>query len=326
MDGVRGGVPAPGAAREFPRVRLPASAPATRTYRAAKAGQPQVMRITNVMARLENAEALDRPATWLRALVEKVPRGPVRDTLHGVPLGHPMHSALVHLPLGAWASAAILDFMPRTGPASATLIAVGLGGAVPAAASGAVDLAATRKPQQRVGIAHAACNLAAVGMYSASLIARVRRRPWHGRMWSTAGLAAISVGGFLGGHLAYRQATGANHADHVPFTVEDHEWHAVGPLEALPDGRAVRRHLGDTPLLVVRRGDEVDVLADRCAHLDGPLSEGDIDVEDGCVVCPWHESTYRLSDGEVIHGPATAPQPVFETRLDEKGVWVRMPA
>ncbi len=305
--------------------RLPARTATTRTYRVAEAGQPQVMRITNVMAPLENAEALDRPASWLRELAAKIPRGPVRDTLHGVPIGHPMHPAAVQLPIGAWVSASILDFAPRTGPASALLIAVGLGGAAPAAAAGVVDLAATRKPQQRVGVVHAACNVAAVGLYSASLIARIRRRPWRARKWSTAGLITVAAGGFLGGHLAYRQATGANHADHVSFTVDDHEWHAVGPLEDLPDGRAVRRHLGDTPLLVVRRGNGVDVLADRCAHLDGPLSEGD--VEDGCVVCPWHESTYRLSDGEVVHGPATAPQPVFETRLDDgNDVWVRMPA
>jgi hypothetical protein len=53
--------------------------------------------------------------------------------------------------------------------------------------------------------------------------------------------------------------------------------------------------------------------ADRCSHLSGPLSEGD--YRDGCLSCPWHGSTFRVSDGTVARGPATAPQPAFRTRI-----------
>ncbi len=67
------------------------------------------------------------------------------------------------------------------------------------------------------------------------------------------------------------------------------------------------------PLLVLRRGGTVNVLSDRCSHLSGPLHEGEL--EDGCVVCPWHGSTFRLADGSVRRGPATAPVPAFDTRV-----------
>lgn len=281
------------------------------------------MRITSITSRLENTEALDRPASWLHTLVEHTPNGQVRDTLHGVPLGHPAHPALVQVPLGAWVSASVLDCVPRTGPASGALIAVGLGAAVPAAAAGAVDLADTMGPQRRVGVVHAVCNTLALGMYSASLVARLRRRPIAGRLWALGGLTAISAGGFLGAHLAYRLGVGANHAEQVPRVIGDDAWHTVGNLRDLPDGQPVRRMLGETALLVVRRGTGVDVLADRCSHLAGPLSEGSI--ADGCVRCPWHGSTFRLADGDVVHGPATAPQPVLETTLDGDRVMVRRP-
>ncbi|MDX6230497.1 MAG: hypothetical protein QOI76_3887, partial [Frankiales bacterium] len=50
---------------------------------------------------------------------------------------------------------------------------------------------------------------------------------------------------------------------------------------------------------------------------DGPLASGRIHAEGGedCVTCPWHGSTFRLRDGAVVHGPATAPQPVFRTQV-----------
>lgn len=59
------------------------------------------------------------------------------------------------------------------------------------------------------------------------------------------------------------------------------------------------------------------VLADRCSHASGPLSEGD--VVDGCVTCPWHGSVFRLADGWNVGGQATAPQPCFVTRTDGDG-------
>ncbi len=42
----------------------------------------------------------------------------------------------------------------------------------------------------------------------------------------------------------------------------------------------------------------------------------DSELAGGCVTCPWHGSTFRVTDGAVVHGPASAPQPVFQT-------WVR---
>ncbi|MBK7623834.1 MAG: Rieske (2Fe-2S) protein [Kineosporiaceae bacterium] len=49
------------------------------------------------------------------------------------------------------------------------------------------------------------------------------------------------------------------------------------------------------------------VLAHTCSHLGGPLSQGE--VVDDCIVCPWHGSAFRLTDGSVRHGPATARSP-----------------
>jgi nitrite reductase/ring-hydroxylating ferredoxin subunit len=156
----------------------------------------------------------------------------------------------------------------------------------------------------------------AVSLYGASFVVR-GRRPLLGRALGFGGLACAGGGGFIGGHLAYRQAAGANKAEPVPRLVEP-GWHRLGYVTELATGKPVRWMLGEVPVVVVRGEDgSVDVLADRCSHLSGPLSEGDI--VDGCVSCPWHGSVFRLSDGSVVRGPATAPQPSFETRIEADG-------
>jgi nitrite reductase/ring-hydroxylating ferredoxin subunit len=54
-------------------------------------------------------------------------------------------------------------------------------------------------------------------------------------------------------------------------------------------------------------------LADRCSHRGGPLSGGE--VGPGCVTCPWHGSQFDLDTGVPKRGPASIPQPVYETRV-----------
>lgn len=272
--------------------------------------------------RIERSPRADRPIRILaKAVRRRVGPGLLRDLLHGVPLGKPLHPPLANLGLGLWAAAAMLDVTRSDPDSSRLLVAAGLATAMPAAAAGIVDWSALHREQQRVGFVHAIANLTAIGLYTGSLALRITGRERAGRMLSFAGLGAVSLGGYLGGHLAYRQAAGANHAESVTHLVPL-GWHDLCDIGDLPDGRPVTRRLGYIDLFVLRVGGSVTVLADQCAHLAGPLHQGRLISDEGvaCVVCPWHGSTFRLSDGAVLHGPATAPQPSFETRIRRDGV------
>jgi nitrite reductase/ring-hydroxylating ferredoxin subunit len=250
---------------------------------------------------------------------------PVRDALHGVWLGHALHPMLTDVPIGMWTAAGVLDVVPGTGVASTALVATGCAAAVPTAVTGLADWSDLHPQQQRVGLVHAAANVAALGCYAASLAARVRGDTGRGKLLGFTGLGVLMVGGYLGGHLAYRQTAGPNHqADVVDLFPSG--WHDLGPVDDLPDGAPAKRTVDGVDLLVVRRGTHVDVLADKCSHLSGPLSEGSFAVDggQGCIVCPWHGSTFRLSDGLVVHGPATSPQQRFDSRVSAGRLEVRL--
>jgi nitrite reductase/ring-hydroxylating ferredoxin subunit len=59
-------------------------------------------------------------------------------------------------------------------------------------------------------------------------------------------------------------------------------------------------------VVAVRVAGAVHVLADRCSHMSGPPPGGEL--ADGCLTCPWHGSVFRIADGSVARGPATATQ------------------
>lgn len=283
--------------------------------------------VTDAVDRLETASPLDPVVKAVRAAVTAMLRPQrLRDALHGVWLGHPLHPMLTDVPIGTWSSAAILDLVPGTGAASATLIATGCAAAVPTAVSGWADWSQLHEPQQRVGLVHAAANTIGLGCYLASLSSRARGRTMRGKAWAYAGLGAVAVGGYLGGHLAFRQAAGANHNADVPDLFPA-GWQDLGRLDDLPDGSPTKRTIAGVDLLVFRRGQHVDVLSDTCSHLAGPLSDGEFTIAggQGCIVCPWHGSTFRLADGAVVHGPATSPQHRFDVRITGGSVAVKLP-
>jgi nitrite reductase/ring-hydroxylating ferredoxin subunit/uncharacterized membrane protein len=258
-------------------------------------------------------------------VVRVLPPGHAADLLNGVPFGQPAHPAIVRLPIGCWTSAVLLDWLGGRGReaerASATLLAAGVAAALPAAATGLADWSALHTHQQRVGLAHAIAQAGATLLFAGSLLARAagRRRP--GVALAAGGLATATVGGYLGGHLAMRLGAGSSHAESVGHLAAI-GWQDLCPLAELPPGRPVRRQLGYLSLLAVRAGEVVYVLSDQCSHLGGPLHQGRlvVDRDDACVVCPWHGSTFRLSDGGVRRGPATARQPAFETRVSAAGL------
>ncbi|MEU1042404.1 Rieske (2Fe-2S) protein [Streptomyces sp. NPDC005907] len=275
-----------------------------------------------LLDRLERDPRADGVIDALRRGVRSLPLGPGRDALHGRWLGHPVHPLMVQVPIGSWLSAAVLDLRPGSSRGADLLVGVGLAAAVPAALAGAVDWAELHPQQQRVGLVHAASHAVGVALYAASLACRIKGRPAAGRTYGFLGLTAVGLGGMLGGHMAYRQASGANHAEEVPHVVSA-GWHRIGAVEEFPAGEPVRRSVDDVPILVVREtGGTIHALAERCSHLAGPLSEGT--VADGCVECPWHGSVFRLSDGWNVRGPATAPQPAFDTRIVEGHVEIRL--
>ncbi|WP_369794437.1 DUF2231 domain-containing protein [Kutzneria sp. 744] len=110
------------------------------------------MEQTRVFDRIADDERLDTVGDALRRGVHAVLRpGMVKDLLHGVFLGHPLHPALVQVPIGCFASAAVLDIGGSSREAT-RLIGLGVLSSVPAAAAGLADYADSERDHQRIGV------------------------------------------------------------------------------------------------------------------------------------------------------------------------------
>jgi nitrite reductase/ring-hydroxylating ferredoxin subunit/uncharacterized membrane protein len=273
---------------------------------------------------------LDAPARALQRAVHRVYEAAgtsgqhVKNFLHGVWLGHPLHPVLTDVPIGAWSTAVVLDALeagtrrPAFGRGADVAIATGLVGASAAAVAGLTDWYQLSGKPRRVGMLHAVLNVTATGLYGASMWQRVRGQRRAGRQLGLGGFLAAMAGAYLGGHLVYALRIGVRHSRE---TSRPDNFVAVLPVAELGEGQLRRVDSQGQPILLVRRGDRIFAMLETCSHLGGPLSEGWL-VEDS-VVCPWHQSRYALETGKVLDGPSAYSQPCFETRVRNGQIEVR---
>lgn len=278
--------------------------------------------VEDVPARLRGLELLDTAVAPFKTAVERIlPAGSARkEVLNGRWLGHPLHPVLTDVTIGAWTCSFLLDLLAprRSRAASRRLVALGVLSAAPTALAGLADWSDLDRPEQRVGVVHAAGNTLALVTFAASWRARRRGHHLRGKALGLLGATIATAAGYLGGYLVYRRGVGVSHAL-VDELTDAGDGSGVGSREAL-EGRTSVVTVGRARILVHASDGDWHAIADTCSHQGGPLHEGR--VEDGCVRCPWHGSRFRLADGAVVNGPATAPQPAFE--IDASGPTVRV--
>jgi len=269
---------------------------------------------------VEGAELLDAPAKplgkWVRTTLS---RQPLKDALSGTWLGHAVHPLLTDVVIGAFLSSTLLDLLGGDDGERARrrLVGAGIAAAAPTVLTGANDWADAEPADdgvRRAGLVHALSNTTALLLYASSLAGNRR----SGAALRMGGAAALMVGGYLGGHLTLTKGVGP---DQTVYDPGPEDWTAAGDASSLQDGQPARVIVDDTPVLLLRDGEQLFAIHDRCSHRGCSLSEGSVEGDE--IVCACHGSRFDRRDGSVRQGPATAPQPAFEVRVRDERVEIR---
>ena len=96
----------------------------------------------------------------------------------------------------------------------------------------------------------------------------------------------------------------------------------VATLGDIADGELLGVPLASLErVCLVRHGDEVTALADRCSHAEFALSAGDL-LADGTVQCGWHGARFDRRTGEVRQGPACKGVATYAVQVRDEAIWV----
>ncbi len=247
-------------------------------------------------------------------------RARLKHVLSGSWLGHPLHPLATDVVIGSWTMAAILDLRrgDDSDEAAKTLVGIGVLAAIPTAASGVSDWADTPDPGvRRMGLVHAASNVVALTLNAVSYLARRSGRGAAGARLTRASGLPLTIGGFLGAHMAYARGVGVSH---TAFDERIAEWTPLDTEAPLGDHWDEARVHDLRVLAQVALGQPARVVSATCTHCGARLRP---EPSGGLLRCPADDSVFRGEDGAVLEGPATTPSPRFEARLAGNGVEVR---
>lgn len=92
-------------------------------------------------------------------------------------------------------------------------------------------------------------------------------------------------------------------------------WMDVCLLDELGPGQTKVVYLEGKQIGVFNVAGQIYALNNRCSHARGPLTEGEIDQKEACVVCPWHYTKFDLKTGKAIDGLVKTPVDTYEVKI-----------
>jgi uncharacterized membrane protein/nitrite reductase/ring-hydroxylating ferredoxin subunit len=282
------------------------------------------------MARVENpAESVTNGIGWVRSRMRS--RASIK--------GHPIHPALIPFPFAFLYGAVGFDILGHlTGNESfwttgAYLALAGIGAAMLAAVPGFIDYVFTVPPNssgKARATKHMLVNLTAVALFAIAWVLRgsVEARPELLQLLlEGAGAGLLTVGGWMGGTLAYRNQIGVDHryARAGKWKEERAPLSAGGVVTVsgeLEIDQIKLLHVDGRRIVLARTSDGYVAFDDRCTHKGGSLAGGMMMC--GRVQCPWHGSQFDVSSGAVKAGPAEAGIETFPVERNGKELVIRL--
>jgi nitrite reductase/ring-hydroxylating ferredoxin subunit/uncharacterized membrane protein len=253
---------------------------------------------------------------------------PLKLLLNGSWLGHPLHPLLTDIPVGAWTLAILMDIvgmifhLPQLGIASSIAVALGIAGALAAAAAGLMDWMDIDPAEKSVGAVHGIVNTVATLFFVGSLLMRWRdgwELNWASLAIALVGYVLVSGGAYLGGGMVFHMGVMINRN---AYRNGPSEFKPAMAEKDLVEGKPQRVEVDGQPILLLRAKSVIYAVGAVCSHYGAPLEEGKL--VDETIQCPWHLSRFSLLDGSVKEGPACAAVPCYDVKTVNGQVQVKM--
>jgi nitrite reductase/ring-hydroxylating ferredoxin subunit/uncharacterized membrane protein len=233
---------------------------------------------------------------------------------------HPLHPILIAFPIAFFTGTAVAHAVgwlldkPGLLYTATVLNLAGVCAAVLAAVPGLIDFIYTVPPQssgKKRAAQHGIINTIMLLIFVAAALYRRKAEVNHAILLSIeiAGIILMSIAGWLGGTLVYRNQIGVDHRyanagkwNEAYFDQEGGRIE-VAAADELKMNAMKLLHLKSRRIVLAKTQEGYKAFDDRCPHKGGSLAGGTISCN--IVTCPWHGSQFLVTDGHLKAGPST---------------------
>ena len=94
----------------------------------------------------------------------------------------------------------------------------------------------------------------------------------------------------------------------------------VALKKEMPAGKMKAVDVAGVSVLLANVAGEYYAVGNKCTHRGCKLSSGVFEGE--TVKCPCHKSVFNVKTGEVVHRPASKPEPKYAVKVEEEQILV----
>jgi nitrite reductase/ring-hydroxylating ferredoxin subunit len=134
-----------------------------------------------------------------------------------------------------------------------------------------------------------------------------------------AGYLLVSIGGYLGGLMVFTMGVMVNRN---AYRTGPRDFKPAVATRELVEGQPKRVLVEEQPVVLLSLDGTIYALGAVCSHYGAPLNDGAI-VE-RTIKCPWHASRFALDDGRVVQGPACVGVPVYDCKIVNDQVQIKL--
>ena len=246
--------------------------------------------------------------------------------------GHPLHPILVSFPIAFFIGVLVFDVLGmiyNRNDFHTTALYLEIAGicfALLAAVPGFIDYLFIVPPEssaKKRATKHGLINVSVVIIFAAGLLLRQKQDVSMSLIVATelAGVILLSVAGWLGGTLVFRNQIGVDiryaHAGKWKEEFKENEGGTmtVETADDLKVNQMKLLHIDGNRIVVGKTEKGYVAFQDHCTHRGGSLAGGALIC--GTVQCPWHGSQFDVFTGSVMAGPATKNISIYRTRIFE---------
>ena len=101
------------------------------------------------------------------------------------------------------------------------------------------------------------------------------------------------------------------------------QWISLFPAAELVENMARSVRVSGKKIVLVRQGDRIFALEDRCSHEEVALSQGFI--EPGKICCTMHGAAFDLATGAALTPPAYEPVKSYPITIEDGIIKIQIP-
>jgi 3-phenylpropionate/trans-cinnamate dioxygenase ferredoxin subunit len=100
-------------------------------------------------------------------------------------------------------------------------------------------------------------------------------------------------------------------------------WLEIADINELENTNRIKKRISDDlEVLIIKIGNSIFCVENRCSHDEKALYDGNIYEQEKIIECAYHGARFDLETGRALRMPAVTPINIFKTKIENNKIYI----